>query len=295
MIKNLRYKLECHVVKIFFKITKFIPIHIVSLYCAYLFLFVGKKLNANRVAYENLSKIYPNLNHKEKNNITEQVWKNLGHNFAEFEYFSRCSKKDFHNHVKISGLEHILDLAKQNKPMIFFSGHFSNWEVIAAFLSIYKIKTNMIYRQTNNKLLNNFIVETRSSDFFFMNEKGKRGASNVIKGLKQNISVASFIDQKLNEGISVPFLGQDAKTPPLIAQIAIKYNLPVIGIFVTRTKNLQYDLVIEPALKFKECNSKDEQIFEIMKIVNNRVSSWINKNPGQWFWVHNRWHNPKKN
>jgi KDO2-lipid IV(A) lauroyltransferase len=293
MVKNLRYKLECHVVKIFFLVTRVIPISVVSLYCAYLFLFVGRRLKANKVAHDNLTMIYPDLSQKEKNKIVEGVWKNLGHNFAEFEYFSRCSKENFLNHVKISGLEYVLDLAKQNKPMIIFAAHFSNWEVIAAFLSIFKIKTNMIYRKTNNETLNDFIVETRSSDFFIMNEKGKRGATNVIKGIKNNISVASFVDQKLNEGISVPFMGKKANTPPLIAQISIKHDLPLIGIYVKRTGNLQYDLIIEPPLKYKERKNKDDQIFEIMKTVNKKVSDWINLDPSQWFWVHNRWHNPK--
>ena len=177
--------------------------------------------------------------------------------------------------------------------MIIFAAHFSNWEVIAAFLSIFKIKTNMIYRKTNNETLNDFIVETRSSDFFIMNEKGKRGATNVIKGVKNNISVASFVDQKLNEGISVPFMGKKANTPPLIAQISIKHDLPLIGIYVKRTGNLQYDLIIEPPLKYKERKNKDDQIFEIMKTVNKKVSDWIKLDPSQWFWVHNRWHNPK--
>jgi KDO2-lipid IV(A) lauroyltransferase len=293
MIKKLRYKIEYHVVITFFLITRFIPISIMSLYCANLFLFVGKRLKASKVAYDNLTMIYPELTHNEKNNIVEGVWKNLGHNFAEFEFFSKCSKEVFLKHVKIIGLEHILDLAKHNKPMIFFSAHFSNWEVIAAFLSRHKIKTNMIYRKTNNEVLNDFIVKTRSSDFFFMNEKGKRGASNVIKGIKNNISIASFVDQKLNEGISVPFMGKQANTPPLIAQIAIKYNLPVIGIFVKRIGNLRYELVIEPQLKFKNCNNKDDQIFEIMTTINQKVSDWINIDPSQWFWVHNRWRDSK--
>jgi len=250
---------------------------------------IGSRLKANKVAKQNLKMIYPNKTNSEINKITASVWQNLGHNFAEFPLFSTINKEQFLSYVKIIGLENIMSHIDEGKPVLLFSAHYSNWEVISAFLKHYKIKTNMIYRKTNNPYLNEVIINARSSEYFIMHSKGRRNAMKVVEGLKEGITIASFVDQKLHEGIKVPFLGKDAMSPPLLAQLAHKYKYPLIGVHVRRIGNLKYELVIEPELKYKKINNKEKQINEIMTSVNKRIEHWVNSSPGQWFWVHNRW------
>ncbi|MBT4922136.1 MAG: hypothetical protein HON23_03890 [Rickettsiales bacterium] len=289
MVKNIRYILECYMVKSFFFLGRILPLSIMSYYYAHIFLAIGSKFKANKVAKRNLKMIYPKKSQAEINEITDTVWKNLGHNFAEYPFLTSSTKEQFLSHVKITGVENLTAYTDKGRAVLMFSAHYSNWEVISCFLTHYEIKTNMIYRKMNNSYLDDLIIGMRRSKYFALHPKGRRNAVKIVQDLQHGVSFASFVDQKLNEGIKVPFLGKDAMSPPLLAQLANKYDYPLIPMYVKRLAHLEYELVIEPALVYKKLPDREKQVYEIMRNINKRLASWINKAPGQWFWVHNRW------
>ena len=289
MLKNLRYILETYFVKSLFIITKIFPLSLISQYYAIIFQLFGKLTKANKISNQNLKFIYPNLSDSEIKEITHKVWGNLGHTFAEFPFFTSIDKQQFLEHVKVTGLENLTKYTDHNKPVLLFSAHFSNWEVIYCFLKNFNIKTSMIYRKTNNPQLNNLIIKMRQSKNFQLFAKGKKNTVYAVRNLHKGDVLASFIDQRLLEGIAVDFLGKKAMTPPLFAEIANKYSYPLIPIYVKRISNLQYEILIEEEVNYKSSKTKSKQVEDIMININKRVEKWVNKYPHEWFWLHNRW------
>ncbi|MBL6785447.1 MAG: hypothetical protein ISQ32_04010 [Rickettsiales bacterium] len=289
MIKKLRYFIEYIIVRTFVFMTKILPISIMSSYYAMVFYVIGSKLPADKTAEKNLKFVFPKKSSSEIKKIKENVWKNLGHNFAEFAYFSKLSKSQFLEHVKVSGIENLAPYTEKGIPILFYGGHFSNWELMSIALKLYEIKTNIIYRKINNDYLDDYVLDMRSSKFNILHAKGLRNATKIVNAVKKGECFASLIDQKLTQGIEVPFFGKKTKTPPLIAQLAIKFDLPLIGVNIKRIDNMSYELKFEEILKYKSFENKDKQIREIMLKINQKVEKWIIDAPEQWFFVHNRW------
>lgn len=289
MLKQIRYFLEWLLVSMFFTTFKLLPVDLMSKIMGVFVTAIGYYLKPTKVARKNLRMVYPELSKDEIEDIIVKIWDNLGRNFAEYPFATSMSEKQFKQRVNFIGFENIEPLIKEKKTFILFSAHFANWEIIYAMLSLYKIKTNMIYRWTNNPYVNKLIVSMRSAKNFKMQPKGLYGARKAVKGLGQGEVLASFMDQKLNEGLAIPFFGKDAMTPPLAANLAAKNNYPLIPIHVVRKKGVYFDLIIDKPLEYQKFDDPKKTSHEILVKINKMIEGWINKNPGQWFWVHNRW------
>ena len=94
-----------------------------------------------------------------------------------------------------------------------------------------------------------------------------------------------MVDQRVSEGDKVNFFGSPALTTTLPAQLSIKFNLPIIPVFIERTQKDNF--VIEFLNPIKPSDFKNK--LEITKKLNEILENMIKKNPGQWIWTHNRW------
>ena len=126
----------------------------------------------------------------------------------------------------------------------------------------------------------------RFSDFY---PKGSDGARGLLRALKKGANVAMLVDQKMNDGISVPFLGQNAMTAPALAELALRYKCPIVPARVERLQGAHFRLTFLPHLQIQNSGNKEADILEIMTEVNVLLGDWINEKPEQWLWVHNRW------
>ena len=121
--------------------------------------------------------------------------------------------------------------------------------------------------------------------------KGPKGSIKMLRALKEGHSLAMLVDQKMNDGIAVPFFGRDAMTAPAIAEFALRYDMPLIPARVIRTQGAHFKATIYPPLTCKKTGDTEKDVLTIMTTVNATLESWIRENPEQWFWVHKRWPN----
>ena len=169
------------------------------------------------------------------------MWKNYGMTFVEYIFLNSFRKES--SHVTIKGREIIQNVYQGNKPVIFVSGHFANFELMSMEITKNKIPLATIYRPLNNIFLNPFMEYLRKK-YVCKNQikKGINGVRETIDYINKNYSIALMIDQRVSEGEAIPFFGRQALTTTLPAQLALKYNIDIIPVYIERDKNNNFTI-----------------------------------------------------
>lgn len=244
---------------------------------------IGPLLSAHKTALANLAAAFPEKTEAERHAIALGMWEHLGRVVAEFPNLpgTRLTAR-----INAHGAEH---LPTPGNAALFFSGHIGNWELSYPMVFDRGVPTTLIYRHANNPYVDRIIHRLRLSHASKMFPKGMRGAAKILRSLKDNESLALLVDQKMNTGIAVPFFGRDAMTAPAIAELALRYDKPIIPVRVIRRKGAHFDGYIFPPLHFARTGNDKEDARVIMTQINALLESWIREYPEQWFWVHKRW------
>ena len=91
-----------------------------------------------------------------------------------------------------------------------------------------------------------------------------------------------MIDQRVSEGEKLILVNQLSQQLP--AQLAIKFNLSIIPVFIERDKN---NFIIKFNDEIRPSDFKDK--IDLTKKLNNEIEKMILKNPNELIWSHNRW------
>ena len=248
----------------------------------------GRFFRSDKVILQNISFIneYSNNVIKDPKKIIDEVFSNYGRILSEYIFLKNFKNGKLKKHIKVYGNEILDEIKKKNKRVVFISGHFSNFELMAMFIDSSGINLSAIYRPLNNIFLNS-IMEKIRSQFICKNQikKGKSGTREMLKFLKKNFSVALMIDQRVSEGIKSNFFGKPAFTTTIPAQIVKKFSCEIVPIYIERVDNVDFKLTINKPIKFE----KKETIEEITLKLNKILEEMIIKNPSQWILTHNRW------
>jgi Kdo2-lipid IVA lauroyltransferase/acyltransferase len=251
---------------------------------------IGPLTGVSNKAAARLKEFFPDLTTQEIHEQIIGMWDNLGRTVAEFPHLSELDTRVTNDRVEVVGGEYLEDLKKQGKAAIFYSAHFANWELVPLTVDQRGLATTIAYREANNPLVDKMIRDLRSRAVTANHvPKGSAGAKALLQALKNGEHLGLLVDQKMNDGIAVPFFGRDAMTAPALAQLALRYGAPVIPLHCVRVQGAHFRMVIEDPLEITETGDKTTDIHNIMCEVNTRIENWVRANPGQWMWVHNRW------
>lgn len=255
---------------------------------------IGPHLRVSRRARRNLARIFPEMDKPTIEATIREVWDNLGRVAAELPHLPRIRVFEGDaghgpRRVEVVGLEH-LDAARDgDKPLIFFTAHIGNWEIGPLVASRRGLKLHVVYRSANNPWADRLFLGGRREVVSGLIPKGAEGAREALKALQNGEPLGMLVDQKMNDGIAVPFLGRDAMTAPALAQLALKFDCVVLPAWVERRGGAYYRLTIEPPLELVRTGDRHADIRATMERVNAHMAAWIRKCPGQWLWLHRRW------
>ncbi len=284
-MKMLKYKIEAAALSLLFAAFRALPLEVSSAIGGFMARSIGPFLRANKIAKSNLGMIYPKMTFAEQHQLIMAMWDNLGRVAAELPWLGT---DNLFKRITIEGREH---LPTGGNPVFFFSGHIGNWELNSVIAHRTDIPTSVIYREANNPYVDKIINGIRSHVTAGLLPKGGRGAVKILRAIKDRKSLALLIDQKMNEGIAVPFFGRDALTAPAIAELVLKYDMPLMPSVVFRTKGCHFAARIYPPLVYEKTGDNEKDVLAIMTLINKQLESWIREKPDQWFWVHKRWPN----
>ena len=188
--------------------------------------------------------------------------------------------------IIIEGEEILNQIKNKNQKVIFVSGHFSNFELMAMQIDKLGIKIAAIYRPLNNIFLNSIMEKIRKK-YICKNQvkKGIGGLKELIKLNKDDFSTALMIDQRVSQGIKSEFFGEKAFTTTIPAQLVKKFDIPIVPIFIQRYEGLNFRMKVYDPINF----SKTESIESITNQLNKNLESMIFNFPYNWIWTHNRW------
>ncbi len=286
MIKIFFYFFQSVVIYIFFIFSKIIGLGLSRKLFSFIFINIGSLFKSKEIVFKNLNKINPNKNIFEKKVIMKKMWSNYGKTFIEYVHLNSFKKKS--NHINIKNKKLIDKIVNDNKPVIFISGHFANYELMSMELTKAKIKLATIYRPLNNIFLNPFMEYLRKT-FVCENQikKGLNGVRETLEYIKKGYSIALMVDQRVSEGSLVKFFQNDAYTTTLPAQLSNRFNCDIVPIYISRTDNDTFDMEILNPVQFSENAKNDKEL--MTKEINEIIEKFILKDPSQWILTHNRW------
>ena len=247
---------------------------------------VGPLFRSKKKILFNIKKALPNLEEKEINIIIKKMWKNYGRILSEYVYIKnfRNSKNDAF--VVVEGQEVLNEIKEKQEPVVFISGHFNNFELMAMQIEKSKINLSAIYRPLNNIFLNKIMERIRTKYICRSQiKKGRSGTRDLLESFKKKYSIALMIDQRVSEGINSDFFGHPALTTTVPAQLVKKFGCKIVPVYIERSKDIFFKIKISKPIIY----DKDSSIEEITFDLNKWLEKMILKNPSQWIWSHNRW------
>ena len=246
----------------------------------------GPLFRSNYKIQKNLENSNIGNSDKDRKIIINNMWGNYGRIFAEYMYIKKYRQNSLTNNIEVVGQNILEEIKNDNKPVIFISGHFNNFELMAMHLEKSGIDLAAIYRPLNNKFLNPLMEKIRKKYICKKQiKKGISGTKETLKYFKKGTSIALMIDQRVSEGISCNFFNKKALTTTIPAQFVKKFNCKVIPIYIERKNRYQFRLEIFKPIEF----FKNENIEIITSDLNKILEEMIKRNPDQWIWTHNRW------
>ena len=288
-MNNLKYFFQSLIIILFLSIFKLIGSKYSTILSGKIFELIGPIFRSNKISSSNLSLALPELDETEKNKIIKKMWNNYGKILADYVFIKNYrNSKNFSNKIIIKNHFELENIKKNSKPVIFISGHFNNFELMAMHLEKSGIDLAAIYRPLNNIFLNPIMEHIRKNYICKKQvKKGISGTKELLKYFKNGTSIALMIDQRVSEGIYSKFFNKEALTTTIPAQFVKKFKAKIVPIYIERNLEDNFTIEINKCIEFPD----NDSIESITLKLNEILEKMILRNPDQWIWTHNRWKN----
>jgi KDO2-lipid IV(A) lauroyltransferase len=244
---------------------------------------------AHRVAERNLRLVFPEADSAEINQRLRAQWSELGRTAAEYTNLDRIVADP--GRVEVDGAERLAAIAAGAGPVVFISGHFSNFELMPAAIIQAGINCQITYRAMNNPHVDRMVRENRFRyGVRLFAPKGLEGARELMRGLGRGESVALMNDQKFNGGVAAPLFGHVAHTAPGPATFALRFGIPIQPMSVQRIGDqARFKVIVHDPIHLVDTGDRDADIEAGVRQINAFIEARVRARPDEWFWVHKRW------
>ncbi len=289
MLRRLRYSLEAGLILACYAALKLVPLDAASAAGGFVARTIGPRLGLSNRARRNLRRFMPELGPAGTEAVLREMWDNLGRLAAEYPHLDDIRSGDPSPRVEMAGYAHVEAAAAAGRPVIFFGAHLANWELGAMLTTRFSTPVHVVYREANNRHVEALFRARRGRSAGGMIPKGKRGARMAFEALRNGEWLGMLLDQKMNDGMPVPFFGVDAMTAPAIATLALRFRCAVIGARLERLGGARFRITLNPPLDLPDSGDRAADQYAIMCAINAEIERWVRERPGQWLWLHRRW------
>ena len=288
-MKLFKYFFEFIIVIFFFAIFKIIGLKNSSNLGCLIFKKIGPIFRKSKKIRKNIKIVFPDIDADKESKIIREMWCNYGRVFSEYMHLQKF-KKNEPNYIKIN-FEKFDELKKRKNPILFFSGHFANFELLSMEIEKNGFEVCALYRPLNNVFLNP-IMEKLRIKHICKNQipksipgKGRDGTRQLVKKINEKRNIAVMVDQKVTEGIQVNLFNKKAHTLNIPAQLALKHGYLLVPLEIKREDKINFSINIKDPLKIDQ----DDDQYSITRKINIELEKMILNNPCQWIWTHDRW------
>ena len=247
--------------------------------------FLGPMFRKKTLILKNLNRAFPNEEIDNEKKI-KKIWENYGRILSDYIYLKDFRNGTKNNYINVEGREILNSIKNKKSPVVFVSGHFNNFELMAMEIEKNDIKVAAIYRPLNNLFLNPMMENIRKKYVCKRQiKKGISGTREILKLFKNGVSIALMIDQRVSEGKKIKFFNHEAYTTTIPAQLIKKFGCDVIPVHIERNRRYHFNIKFFEPISF----DKNKNIMQVTLELNKILEKMILKNPDQWIWTHNRW------
>ena len=288
-MKIFKYFIQFTVVLSLFVTFRIIGLQNASFIGSYLAKVFGPLFRSKKIIEKNLNICFKKIDQKEIKKISLGMWDNIGRTFSEY-VFLKNFQKNHNNLIKLSGTGYLDEIKNNNKPVVFVSGHFSNFELLGTKLNRYGIRFCAIYRPLNNIFLNPIMEYLRLKYVCpIMIKKGRSNIRELINRIKDGYSVIILADQRTSEGKKIEFFNCPALTSTMPAQISLKYNCKIVPLYMERLSYNNFEMTVYKPFEYKKSDNYEKDSYNLTLEINKQLEKMILGKPEQWLWSHNRW------
>lgn len=252
---------------------------------------IAPLLSQNRTVKRNLRMAFPDWDEETVDRVAQEAWESVGRTAGELPHLPKIDPYDG-DRVEVVNAERLDAVEASGKGAVFISGHFANWEVMAAVICRRPVDCLVTYRALNNPHIDRRINDVRHEYGIGVLAPKGLGTRELMRALSAGRSVALMNDQKFNQGVPVPFFGHDAMTAPGPSRLAVKYGVPIVPVSTVRTGPARFRVTIHEAIYPAEGLTGDEAVLDCVRKITAFIETEVRANPGQWFWQHRRWPKP---
>lgn len=291
----IRYRLEAAGLWLVFAVFRALPLDAASALGGGMLRCLGPLLPWHRRALANLGRVLPELEPAETRRIAAGMWDNLGRTLAELAHLAEFRPSgDASDRIEVVGAEHAARELQRGCAVLAFSGHIGNWELLPLAAPDSGQRLAVVHRRANNPLVERLLSRARGASEAERVSKGRQGARRLLALIKANASIGLLVDQKLNEGLAVPFFGLPAMTTTAPAQFALHYRLPLLPMRCERLGGARFRISFGPPLTPPETGDPQRDVAVMTAEINRTLEGWIRERPEQWLWMHRRWPDESK-
>ena len=249
---------------------------------------VGRLGIRRRVALGNLAIAFPDLAPAAHDAILDAHYRELGRVVAEYARLGELgASRPIPAVGEVTGFEHLERAHAGGRGAILMSGHYSNFELMAAGLG-QRFPVDLVVRPLKNPRVDAWVRSERERAGFGL-ISADRGVRGVFESLRANRFVAMLADQDARRhGVFVPFFGRPTSTAIGPARIALQRNTPIVMGFGTRRPDGRIDLSIDAPLEIERPDAEDAAL-RLTALHTARLEEKIRAHPAMWFWLHRRW------
>lgn len=244
---------------------------------------IGPLAGYRRRIRENLAYVCPELDARAVARLCDEVCDNAGRTMIEIYSGPEFTHRVATAALQGPGVETLEKARKAGTPVIVVTGHFGNYDASRAALHAHGFRIGALYRPMNNRYFNAHYVKAISSIATPVFPRGRHGYAELLRFVKNGGMAGFLIDQYMANGADLTFFGKTAPTALSAAELALRYNAPLVATYgIRRPDGLDFDIVIEAPIPHSDA-------FKMTQALNDSLERITRRNMGQWFWIHRRW------
>ena len=285
LVRRIGYPVEAVLVHAVNRLFRGLPLDRASALGGWIGRTVGPWLPGSAKARRNLTRSFPEKPAAEIEAILRGMWDNLGRTIAEYPHLDQIGRE----RVAVVGTAYVDAMRDDGKGGIMVAGHLANWEVQPVISRLLGLELALVYRAPNNPLVAKLLVELRNAATTTQIPKGSDGARQLLRVLAKGGHIGMLIDQKMNDGIPLPFFGRDAMTAPAAAQLGMRFDVPLCLALTERLEGARFRVTVLPPMEYPTSGDRNADARIVMERLNHLLEDWVRDRPAQWLWLHRRW------
>jgi KDO2-lipid IV(A) lauroyltransferase len=286
-LRHFLWRLEAAGYDLISALVRAVPLDAASGFGGWLFKLLGPRTSVHRVALRNLRLAFPEWDEAERRRIAKAQWENFGR--VLFEFFLMDKIMADPSRVELIGVERLEAIIQSGRPAVFISGHFANFEVMAAAKVQAGIEGVLAYRGANNPYIDARMRESRRAyGVKLFAPKGAKGGREIMAALKQGVSVGILADQKYYEGLMVPFFGHLVATQHAPVRFAMRFGAHLQPGWVERTRGARFRVFVAEPIPLPAEGGTPADVEEGVRRINAFIEARARARPWEYWWVHRR-------